>query len=180
MLFRSERKAGDDIVITPFPVAEKYDEKNISHFETIKEVISNIRNLRVKFNASPKTELMLQIQSGPHLEFLPYVKLINKLSNLSAVEVTEKFDETYAQFMVGTTEFRLSVENTVSAEDEIILIEKEINYHEGFLITIRAKLTNDRFVNSAPANVVEKERQKEQDALDKLKVLKLRLETLKQ
>ena len=176
----AERKAGDDIVITPFPVAEKYDENNISHFETIKEVISNIRNLRVKFNASPKTELLLQIQSGPHTEFLPYVKLINKLSNLSAVEVTEKFDESYAQFMVGTTEFRLSVENTVSAEDEIILIEKEINYHEGFLITIRAKLTNDRFVNSAPANVVEKERQKEQDALDKLKVLKLRLDTLKQ
>jgi valyl-tRNA synthetase len=175
----AQRKTGDDIIIATFPVPQKYDEKIIRQFESVKEVISNIRNLRVKFNTSPKTELTLQIQSGNHEEFQPYLPLINKLSNLSSTEITDKLNESYAQFMTGTTEFRLSVENTLSAEDEMKEIEKEINYYEGFLISIKAKLTNERFINSAPATVVDKERQKEQDALDKLKILKERTETLK-
>ncbi len=175
----AQRKIGDDLIITAFPVAQKYDENIIIQFESVKEVISNIRNLRAKFNTSPKTELVLQIQSGNHEEFQPYLPLINKLSNLRLIEITDKLNESYSQFMTGTTEFCLSIENTLSAEDELKKIEKEINYYEGFLISIRAKLTNERFINSAPATVVDKERQKEQDALDKLRILKERTETLK-
>ncbi len=174
-----QRKEGDDLIIQPLPQAQKFEINIISRFELVKEVVSGVRNMRTKYNSSPKNALTLQLKKSNADEISEFAAVVTKLANLEKFEITENPNTDFAQFMVGTNEFFLSVESLASAEEEIADIVKEINYYEGFLISTKAKLTNEKFVSSAPAAVVEKERQKEQDALNKMKILKERLESLK-
>ena len=105
--------------------------------------------------------------------------LVSKLANVSRIEETESFDtkQTGVNFMVGTTEFFVPVQ--VDVEAEKAKIEAEIKRYESFLTGVRKKLSNERFVSSAPKAVVDLERKKESDALEKLKALDELLQRLK-
>ncbi len=173
------RKDGEDIIIANIPRFEEFNSEIITGFDTIMDIVSSIRNLRTKYGVSPKNELRLQLKSDNPDQVLLYAPVIQKLCNLEEITVETDPDKHYAQFMAGTHELYLSVESSVAPEQEIAEIKKEINYYEGFLISTRAKLTNERFVNSAPSAIVEKEKQKQQDALNKLQILKDRLQQLK-
>jgi len=174
-----QRKDGEDIIIACVPEFGFSDQKFIHGFETIKDIVSNIRNLRTKYGVSPKQSLQLQLRSDHPDDIMNYSAVISKLGNLDNLSVVKEPNTRHAQFLAGTHELYLSVENTTDPEKEIAETETEINYYEGFLISVRAKLTNERFVNSAPPAVVEKERQKQQDAINKLQILKDRLKQLK-
>ena len=62
---------------------------------------------------------------------------------------------------------------------EIAKIEAEIQRYEGFLRGVNAKLSNEKFVNSAPAAIVDRERQKQADATTKIANLQERLAAFK-
>ena len=81
--------------------------------------------------------------------------------------------------MVGTTEYAVLVGNLINAEEEIAKMETEINYQEGFLKSVNAKLSNEKFVANAKPEVVENERKKQADAESKIKALKESIEKLK-
>lgn len=168
----------NDLIVTLLNKLLDFDDKKISDFELIKEIVTNIRNLRNKNAVSPKQPLKLQLKSENPEVLMNYSSLISKLANLESFDLVEKGDETYNAFMISTHELFISILSTVNVEEEIIEIEKEIVYYEGFLKPIQAKLSNEKFVSSAPAQVVEKEKQKEQDGLNKIKILKERLAIL--
>jgi valyl-tRNA synthetase len=173
------RKDGEDIIIEKIPQFGSHDQNIIDSFEVVKEVVGNIRNLRAKYGISPKTALQLQLKTEHPEQIMPFAAVISKLGHLDNLQHLNEPDKTYAQFLTGKHELYLSAESTASPEEEVAEIEKEINYYEGFLISTRAKLTNERFVSSAPPAIVEKEKQKQQDALNKLQILKERLQQLK-
>jgi len=175
----ANRKDGEDLIIEKLPVFESFDSVICDDFEQVKECISTIRNIRAKYGISPKTPLSLQIRSQKPQQLYSYNEVIVKLANLDTFEIANEPEKGYTQFMVSVHELFLSAQNTAEPSEEIAEIEKEIAYHEGFLISTRAKLTNERFVNSAPAQVVEKEKQKADDALNKIAKLKERLAQLK-
>jgi len=81
--------------------------------------------------------------------------------------------------MVGTTEFYIPVDGKIDTEAEIARIESELSYHQGFLTSVMKKLDNDRFVNHAPANVLDVEKKKKSDAEAKIKSLEQRLNELR-
>jgi valyl-tRNA synthetase len=84
-----------------------------------------------------------------------------------------------ASFMVGTTEYFIPLRGKMDVEAEIEKIKEEVKYHRGFLISVMKKLDNDRFVQNAPASVLELERKKKSDAESKIKSLEERMEELK-
>jgi valyl-tRNA synthetase len=101
-----------------------------------------------------------------------------KLTNLSRVDrVEEKVPNAFG-FVVGTTSFFIPFGAAVDVEAEKAKIQKEIDHLNGFLKGVRGKLSNERFVQNAPDNVVELERKKESDALAKLTVLETKLTEL--
>jgi len=160
------------------PVSQTYDEKNLKAFERAEQIIIAIRNLRKEKNLPNKETLELKVRQGKGAacKFYPVVM---KLGNLSSVETVEDKPEGVMVFTVGAQEFYIPLSESVDVEAEIKKIEEELKYTRGFLTSVEKKLSNERFVNNAPAAVVEKERQKLADAEARIKVLEEQLKGLK-
>ena len=90
----------------------------------------------------------------------------------------EEKDPTASSFLVGTTEYSVPLGNNIDIEAEIAKLNEELKYQKGFLKSVEAKLSNERFVNNAPAAVVETEKKKLNDALSKIKSIEETLESL--
>ena len=173
----ADRKEGESLMVSPMAAPAAYDEAIIAQFEAVKEVISNIRAIRLQKNIAQKEALDLQvIGENPVAE---YNAVITKMCNLSAIQAVEAKAEGAAAFMVGTTEFAVPLGNMIDVEAEIARMEAELKHKEGFLAGVMKKLSNEKFVNNAPAAVIELERKKQADAESIIKSLKESIAALK-
>ncbi len=165
-----ERKAGESIMVQQIDFANDYDETLINEFEKVKEVISGIRTVRLQKNIAQKEKLELQsVGNNPVEEFN---SVICKMGNLSSVNTVENKADGVASFMVGTTEFAIPLGDMIDVEAEIVKLETDLKYQEGFLQSVLKKLSNEKFVNNAPTNVIDMERKKQADAESKISSLK--------
>ncbi|MCE5345472.1 MAG: valine--tRNA ligase [Bacteroidales bacterium] len=174
-----ERKDGESIMITIMPVPEQFNNKMIAGFESVKETISAVRTVRKDKNIPNKENIDLLIHSemdSYNVEFLP---VINKLCNLSGVSFVSEKIEGAASFMVGTIEYFIPLNGNLDVEGELTKIRADLDYNRGFLASVMKKLENKRFVENAPASVLELERKKKSDAELKIKSLEERIEELK-
>lgn len=165
----AERNDGESIMTALLPKAAAADEKKIAAMDTAKGIIAGIRTIRLQKNIPNKEQLELQAIGGAEVTALP---IVMKLANLSAVgNVTEK-DAASASFLVGTDEFAVPLGNNINVEEELKKLEADLKYNEGFLQSVMKKLGNEKFVNNAPAQVIEMERKKQADAEAKIATLK--------
>ena len=171
----AERKDGESIMTALMPQANTVDESLITLFETTKQVIAGIRTVRLQKNIPNREALTLQIV-GNHNNSNDSV--IVKLTNLSAIDVVTEKDANSAAFLVGTTEYAVPLGNNIDVEAELAKLNEDLKYMQGFLRTVMGKLSNDRFVNNAPAQVVELERKKKADAESKIKSIEERIAAL--
>ncbi len=172
----AERKDGESIMTAQLPKAGDIDEATIAAVNTAKEIIAGVRTVRLQKNIPNKEALELQQVATAEVPVLP---IVMKLANLSAVNnVTEK-DATAASFLVGTTEYAVPLGNNINVEEELKKLEADLKYNEGFLQSVLKKLSNEKFVNNAPAKVIEMERKKQADAEAKIATLKESIAALK-
>ena len=172
----AERKDGESIMTAQLPKAGEIDEATIAAVNTAKEIIAGVRTVRLQKNIPNKEALELQQVATVEVPVLP---IVMKLANLSAVNnVTEK-DATAASFLVGTTEYAVPLGNNINVEEELKKLEADLKYNEGFLQSVLKKLSNEKFVNNAPAKVIEMERKKQADAEAKIATLKESIAALK-
>ena len=165
-----ERKDGESIMVTRMPEAKKFKKDLFDSFESVKEIISAIRTVRKDKDISNKEKLDLLVRSDKdsfETEFLP---VISKLCNLSGLSFVSEKQDGAASFMVGTTEYFIPLSGKLDVEGELAKIREELDYNRGFLVSVMKKLDNERFVQNAPANVLELERKKKSDAEMKDKV----------
>ena len=173
----ADRNEGESLMVSPMAAPVAYDEAIIAQFEAVKEVISSIRAIRLQKNIAQKETLDLQvIGENPVAE---YNAVITKMCNLSAIQAVEAKADGAAAFMVGTTEFAVPLGNMIDVEAEIARMEAELKHKEGFLAGVMKKLSNEKFVNNAPAAVIELERKKQADAESIIKSLKESIAALK-
>ncbi len=176
----SQRKDGDDIIVAPFPKPSVINEKLLKHFDTEREVIIAVRNERQNKNISPKDKITLFVKKNYGQQPDTYFDcVLLKLCNLDKLEYVDEKVEGATSFIVGSTEFYIPLNESVNIHDEISRLEKELEYTEGFLASVMKKLENERFVNSAPPNIVEMERKKEADARSRIEVIMGQLSNLK-
>ena len=142
-----------------------------------KEVITNIRSIRMQKNIALKEALELQVVGQNPVENMEPV--IRKMGNLSAITVVETKADGAASFMIGTTEFAVPLGNMIDVEAEIARMEVELKHKQGFLQGVLKKLSNEKFVSNAPAAVIELERKKQADAESIIKSLQESIEALK-
>ena len=110
---------------------------------------------------------------------VPVEPVIAKLANLSAINKVAEKDATAISFLVGTDEFAVPLGNNINVEEEVKKLEADLKYNEGFLASVLKKLSNEKFVNNAPAKVIEMERKKQSDAEAKIATLKESIAALK-
>ena len=172
-----DRKDGESLMVSPLSMSALVDEGIIREFDTVKEVISNIRSIRLQKNIAQKEALELQvIGENPVAAFNA---VITKMCNLSSINVVENKADGAASFMVGTTEYTVPLVDMIDVEAEIARMEAELKHKEGFLQGVLKKLGNEKFVNNAPAAVLEMERKKQADAESIIKSLKESIAALK-
>ena len=172
-----DRQPGESIMTQTLVKDMPYDEALIARFEAVKEVISGIRTIRLQKNIAQKEALTLEvIGENPIAEF---TSVIAKLCNLSEIKQVASKSDGAAAFMVGTTEYAVPLGNLINVEEELKKLEADLKYQEGFLQSVLKKLSNEKFVSKAPANVIEMERKKQADAETKIAALKESIAALK-
>ena len=172
-----DRQEGESLMVSPMDAPAAYEESLLQQFEVVKEVISNIRAIRLQKNIAQKETLELQVVGANPIE--AFNAVLVKMCNLSAISVVEAKADGAAAFMVGTTEYAVPLGNLIDVEAEIARMEAELKHKEGFLQGVLKKLSNEKFVAHAPANVIELERKKQADAESIIKSLKESIAALK-
>ena len=172
-----EREEGESIMVCPLSMDTHVDSEMIQQFEVVKEVISNVRSIRLQKNIAQKETLELHVVGENPVDAFNLV--IMKMCNLSAIDVVDTKTEGAASFMVGTTEYAVPLGNMIDVEAEIARMEAELKHKEGFLQGVMKKLSNEKFVNNAPAAVLELERKKQADAESIINSLKESIAALK-
>ena len=172
----AERKEGESIMNALIPTAEALNIDVLTSMERAKEVVIGVRGVRAAKNIPPKDVLELNVLG--EFDTAEY-SVIAKLANLSAVNSSAEKDASAASFMVGTTEFNVPLANNIDIEAELEKLNKELDYYRGFKESVMKKLSNERFVNNAPAAVVEGERKKLADAETKIKTIEESITALK-
>ena len=172
-----DRQPGESIMTQTLVKDMPYNEALIAQFEAVKEVISGIRTIRLQKNIAQKEALALEVTGENPVA--GFDSVIAKLCNLSEIKQVETKSEGAAAFMVGTTEYAIPLGNLINVEEELKKLEADLKYQEGFLQSVMKKLSNEKFVSKAPANVIEMERKKQADAETKIAALKESIAALK-
>ena len=174
-----DRKDGESIMRDELrlPAPGKDELKLIEDIEQVKAIVSGVRTVRNQKNIAPKVELELDAIGQNNYEV--YNSVIIKMANLKAIEVVAEKPSDASGFMVGTDSFAVPVGDLIDVAAEIEKQEKELKHLEGFLASIKKKLSNENFVANAPAAVIERERKKQSDSEEKIAALKASLGELR-
>ncbi len=173
-----EREEMDCCIVAPYPKAGQVKDDLLEVFRQLQSVISEVRNIRNSKQISPKEALTLYFKAGSTVDFNSYGALVSKLANLSEFsEVAEK-PASAISFLIGRNEFYMNITQNIDVEAERERIEKEISYLNGFLKGVNAKLSNERFVQNAKAEIVDNEKNKKADAESKIASLQEALAAL--
>jgi len=179
----AERKEGESLMVSVFKTVEPTDDDAtlIAKVEEMKQIVSGVRAVRQSKNISPREPLALQVVGAAKegVTSIPSLAaIIVKLAGLSNIDnVSEKGEGTQA-FLVGTDEYAVPLGNLIDADAEREKAETEIKRLQGFMAGIEKKLSNERFVQNAPAQVVELERKKLADAQSKIAALEATIKAL--
>ena len=185
-----ERNKGESIMTQSIKCskASLKDDNLVVDFETVKGIIANIRTIRQQKNISPKESIMLYVKGEYNTNYDEVIKKLGNVSEIKAPSNSLEGGELFpsfggvrggsaVSFLVGTTEFSVPV--AINVEEEIKKIEAEITYYEGFLKSVNAKLNNEKFIANARPEVIANERNKKEDAENKIQMLSMTNEALK-
>ena len=165
------RKDGESIMVAAMPEAKEYDEKLLDRFETAKDVIAKIRAIRQENGIAQKDaiEVYARLVDGEYDGYFDSV--VVKHCNLSTFARTDEAKPGSKTFVAKNVEYFVPMSGKVDIAEEIKKLQAELDYTRGFLASVEKKLSNERFVSGAPAAVVEREKQKQADALVKIEAL---------
>ncbi|HIO72489.1 MAG TPA: valine--tRNA ligase, partial [Flavobacteriales bacterium] len=173
----AERKEGDDLIVANWPNANAADDKVLTDFDILVEVVTAVRNVRKQKNISPKEKLDLIIKESDD-RTSPLDAVIVKLANLKGISHSMDRPDNAESLVIRSTEYFIPLADAIDVEAASGNLEEELKYTRGFLISVSKKLANKKFVDNAPAEVVEKERKKQLDAEARIKVLEGQLANL--
>ncbi len=174
-----DRKDGESIMRDKLtiPEATQEDTDLAKDVENLKQIVAGVRTVRNQKNIAVKEKLKLQLVGENKYE--AYDCVITKMANLESIDSVSEKDDTAAAFMVGTIEFAVPLGDMIDIDAEIEKQEAQLKHLEGFLLGVKKKLSNERFVANAPEAVVALERKKQNDSEEKINALKESLANLK-
>ena len=173
------RKPGESIMVAQMPEAGSYDEKLLERFETVKDVIAKIRQIRQDNGIAQKDtlECFAKLVDGEYDDYFNAV--ITKHCNLAKFELIPAAIDGAKTFVAKNVEYYIPLGDKIDKEEELKKLNAELDYTRGFLASVEKKLSNERFVSGAPAAVVDREKQKLADAKMKIEALEKQIAALK-
>ena len=181
----ADRKDGEALMLDVFKLdaPTEADEKIMAQFEEAKQIISGVRGVRQSKNIGPREPLTLEVVASDDEKVItkcPAIgPIIKKMAGLEGISYVEQKGEGSSAFMIGTREYAVPLGNLIDVEAELEKAEAQLKHLQGFLMGVRKKLSNERFVANAPEAVVALERKKESDSLEKIAALEQTIAELK-
>jgi valyl-tRNA synthetase len=173
-----ERSELDCCIVAQLPEYGQINTRLLDDVENVKQIITQVRNIRNAKQISPKEKLALSVKANSGVAYKNYELIITRLGNISAFDfVTDKVPQS-AGFMVSTDEFYVPLNESIDPVAECAKLQKEKEYLTGFLKAVNSKLGNERFMSNAKPDIIEVELKKKADAEAKLKILEESLSAL--
>ena len=164
-----QEKREDYIINAPYPKDYVFDNKLNASLQKIFELVTNVRKLKSDNNIKQKEVVEISIINHSKFDYSSFENIINKLSKTKDLKIIDKEVKEYPSFLSGVDTIHIKVKKSEGSKEDT---EKQIQYLEGFLISVNKKLENKRFVENAPKQVIENEIKKRDDALEKIESLK--------
>jgi len=174
----NRRKPNQSLVVSKWPISNKYSNEIIEEFKFVSEVITSIRSLRKKHNISFRETIELSVLNNEKASE-KYDPIIKKICNVDSLLYVKSEIKEAISFRVKTNTYYIPLSSQVNVNDEIIKLESELNYSIGFLNSVEKKLSNKKFVKNAPQSVIEIEIKKKTEVMTKIELLKESIKKLK-
>lgn len=174
----NDRSAAESLIVSSWPEQGAFDATLISDMEAVKQVIAEVRGIRQKNGMAKSKPVALQAKVNQR-DYSALDALLNKLGILESLDYVQEKPSGAIGFMVEANEYFVKLEEAeFDVEEAIAKLKTDLEYQQGFLKTVMKKLSNERFVSGAPAQVVEIERKKQADAEARIKVIEEQLADL--
>ena len=168
-----DRDVKDCVIVSEWPTVKLYSQDVLTAGNSIMEIVTQLRNIRVAKQLAKDVRPELYIKATQKDIYSAFESVLKKLGLAGEISFVEQKVDGCASFIIKNDEFFFSIQSSqVDSNEEKERIEKELEYTKGFLISVEKKLNNEKFVLNAATTVLENERQKQQDALSKIKSLK--------
>ena len=177
-----ERKEGESIMTQPLTNSphKGEGEEILGDIETLKEIVSSVRNVRASKNIPQKERLTLYFEGADTYQ---YASLLEKLANVEPSLLPCGEDRggvsSSSKFIVGTTEYAIPMDAFINVEEELKKLEADLAHQQGFLKGVMAKLSNERFVQNAKPEIVALEQKKKSDAESRIASIEEAIKALK-
>jgi valyl-tRNA synthetase len=172
------RAQGDDLIIKQLPAETPVDEKILAHGTFLQEIITAIRDARVKNNLKPKDPVKLSIITKDKDFYNDAKAILMRQTNASELNFTDEPKQNSISLVVAQDKLYLEGEGTVDTTAQKVQLQKDLDYQKGFLVSVDKKLLNEKFMAGAKPEVVASEQKKKEDALAKIKALEESLSLL--
>jgi len=173
----SERSSEERLIVASWPIETDIDSKILADEKFAAEVISGIRTIRKEKNIPNKDQIELFVKRNESID-QSFDSVITKLGNLSVLNYVDKKVDGALSFRVKSNEYYVPLSGSINIEEEIATLTQELEYTKGFLKSVMKKLSNERFVNNAPEQVIANERKKQSDAEAKIKTIQEQLSAI--
>jgi valyl-tRNA synthetase len=166
-----ERKAGEAINLMEYPKPDAINQQLLAEADFTFQLITNIREIRARANKKNSETVDVYYIPDNSISFDAFNSKIIKLARLGKLEKTDADMQGAKTFIINNAKFFVQTGEVANAGEELKKLQDELDYTRGFLASIEKKLSNEKFVSSAPAAVVDGEKKKRDDALKKIAML---------
>ena len=164
-------KEGDSIMLQPYPIADqaKIDETAETDLNWVRGIIDSVRNIRGEMNIAPGKPIPVLLKQGDAADrqrLKTNSQFLIKLAKLDSITCLDDAVDAplSATSLVGGLEVLVPMAGLIDKDAELGRLNKELGKLQGEIKRLSGKLGNAKFVDKAPVEVIQKERDKLQDA----------------
>ena len=166
-----ERNEGDDIVQQTIQQEATINTEILQQGETLKNIITAIRDVRIKQNLKPKDAITLYLPSAYQKQLQALTNVLEKQCAASSIQFTSEAIPNAISFVVDKLQCYFTTEKEIDNTQQLEQLKKDLIYFQGFLESVEKKLGNEKFVQNAKPEIIEGEVKKKNDALEKIRII---------
>jgi valyl-tRNA synthetase len=150
----------------------------LSQGTKLQELITAIRDARVKNNLKPKDVIKLSVDTKETSFYTSTKNILGRQINAEEISFTNEAVQRSISLVLGIDKLYISSNVAIDTAAQKEQLQKDLDYQKGFLMSVEKKLSNEKFVANAKPEVIESERKKQSDALAKIKTIEESLSLL--
>jgi valyl-tRNA synthetase len=177
-IYQMLREQKVDLMNRQLPTFSTPDEALLAEGSKIKDLITAVRDARVKNNLKPKDVITLAVDTQSEAFYNKAKNILMRQINAEEISFTKEAVQGSISLVLGIDKLYISSNVAIDTTAQKEQLQKDLDYQKGFLVSVEKKLSNEKFVANAKAEIIEAERKKQSDALAKIKTIEESLSLL--